>query len=93
MPYNVIFMSPKRRFKVHSRNTLFQRQKGLCFYCHRPVLKSELTIDHIIPLSKGGTHTMDNFVGSCAKCNVEKSSMDAEKFILAKSLSRLFSGD
>ena len=39
-----------------------------CIYCGEP---SE-HLDHVIPLSRGGTHEIDNLVPACAKCNVSK---------------------
>jgi 5-methylcytosine-specific restriction endonuclease McrA len=38
-------------------------------YCFR---KRRLTIDHIIPVSRGGTHTAGNVVGACFDCNRKK---------------------
>jgi len=41
-----------------------------CVYCHRKMKR--LTQDHIIPLSKGGTHTLINVVPACLSCNARK---------------------
>lgn len=44
--------------------------KGRCAYCgKRP---SQLTIDHVVPLAKGGTHTPENLVPACKACNSAK---------------------
>lgn len=45
------------------------RQKGRCFYCHR---RAELTLDHVIPLSKNGSSTAENLVFACKSCNSSK---------------------
>jgi 5-methylcytosine-specific restriction endonuclease McrA len=58
---------------------LFQRDKGLCKLCGDklnmatkwPHAKTA-TRDHIIPLSKGGTHERNNLQLACAKCNIAK---------------------
>lgn len=49
---------------------IIKNSKGICKNCN---LKKELTIDHIIPLSKGGEHTKTNIQAICLSCNVKKS--------------------
>jgi 5-methylcytosine-specific restriction enzyme A len=46
--------------------------KGLCYYCHRHVTPAELTMDHIVPLSRGGTSSKANLVPTCKSCNTKK---------------------
>lgn len=41
-----------------------------CVYCHRKMAR--LTMDHIIPLTKGGSHTVANIVPACRSCNSKK---------------------
>lgn len=43
--------------------------KGICYYCKKPVKPSDLTMDHIVPLSRGGLTTKGNVVPSCKTCN------------------------
>lgn len=47
------------------------KQKGLCFYCHKPILGVR-TVDHIIPLFRGGTSAYKNLVICCWRCNKRK---------------------
>ena len=49
--------------------------KGKCHYCHKPVSPKELTMDHIVPLSRGGLSTKGNVVPSCKACNTQKKQM------------------
>jgi len=49
-----------------NRKRLFKRDRYQCGYCGS---KNNLTIDHIIPKSKGGLNTWDNLVTSCFRCN------------------------
>ncbi|MCP4748875.1 MAG: HNH endonuclease [Desulfobacteraceae bacterium] len=43
--------------------------KGQCHYCGRKTLPKELTMDHIIPLSRGGKSTKGNLAPACKDCN------------------------
>ena len=45
-----------------------------CFYCES---NEKIQLDHVIPISKGGSHSIGNIVPACRKCNLEKS----DKFI------------
>ena len=46
--------------------------KGACYYCGRSVAPKELTMDHIVPLSRGGKSTRGNVVPACKECNNKK---------------------
>jgi 5-methylcytosine-specific restriction endonuclease McrA len=46
--------------------------KGRCHWCHRPTPAGELTMDHIIPISRGGKSTKGNLVPACKGCNTQK---------------------
>lgn len=46
--------------------------KGHCHWCGRPVNAKELTMDHIIPLARGGKTTRGNVVAACKSCNTLK---------------------
>lgn len=49
-----------------------QIQKGVCHYCGGKFPPSELTMDHIVPLSRGGHSTKGNIVPCCKACNSNK---------------------
>lgn len=49
--------------------------KGRCHYCGRPVPPRELTMDHIVPVSRGGRSTKGNLVPCCKDCNNRKKQM------------------
>jgi len=53
-----------------SRQALFFRDKFTCQYCSKKT--RQLTIDHVIPRSKGGLHVWENVVSACADCNHKK---------------------
>ena len=46
-----------------------KEQPDICMYCGAT---TNLTIDHIVPLSKDGTHTADNLTVACKSCNASK---------------------
>ena len=46
--------------------------KGLCYYCHRRFHPSELTMDHIVPIIRGGFTRKGNVVACCKDCNNKK---------------------
>ena len=46
--------------------------KGICHYCNRLTPPKELTMDHIIPVSRGGKSTKGNVVPCCKTCNNTK---------------------
>ena len=49
--------------------TIIEKNKGRCFYCRK---KKQLTMDHFMPLSKGGKHVARNIVPACRECNSKK---------------------
>lgn len=68
------------RERGNYRQTFLKKNKGimgtglyLCGYCFKPVTKSKMEVDHIIPFSKGGTNHISNLTASCMKCNRAKS--------------------
>lgn len=78
------YYSPRRR-KVYSRGdtinalTLFNLFGWTCYLCREPIDKTRrcpdwkaATIEHLTPISMGGTHTWDNVVPAHYKCNMEK---------------------
>lgn len=48
---------------------------GRCYYCGATVPPAELTMDHIVPLIRGGRSTRGNCVPSCKDCNSRKKDM------------------
>ena len=53
-----------------SKSEIFRRDAYVCQYCGKKTI--ELTIDHIVPRSKGGSHSWDNLITACPKCNTKK---------------------
>ncbi len=51
------------------------RGRGECYYCKRRFPAKELTMDHIVPLVRGGKTTKNNVVPACKECNNKKKYM------------------
>ena len=49
--------------------TLFRRDDHRCLYCGSQFRRSELTRDHVIPISRGGGNKWENVVAACKRCN------------------------
>ena len=64
--------NPERHWKVPpvNRREVLRRDNHTCQYCGNT---KHLTLDHVIPRSKGGQHTWENVVTACEKCNSTKS--------------------
>ena len=62
---------PKQTVKFNRRN-IFARDNNQCQYCGRKFPTSELSLDHVIPRSKGGQSSWENIVCACVSCNVRK---------------------
>ena len=56
--------------------------QGVCHYCGEKVGAENLTLDHVIPVSRGGRSTKGNCVASCKRCNNEKKSYTPAEMIL-----------
>jgi 5-methylcytosine-specific restriction endonuclease McrA len=52
-----------------------RRAKGLCYYCHRRFPPRELTMDHVVPLVRGGKSVRSNLVPCCRECNKAKENL------------------
>lgn len=59
---------PRARRVPLNRRAIFLRDDHACQYCARPAEN----VDHVVPRSQGGTHTWDNVVASCRRCNSKK---------------------
>lgn len=91
-PFRVSGDMGRSKSNRNTRKRLFKEQKGLCFYCQEPMLlrygslrPTSATLDHIIPLSKGGVIGATlNTVAACKKCNEERGNTDARLFLFKK---------
>ena len=67
------------------RATSWWRQKlavGICYYCEERFASEELTMDHKVPLARGGRSTKSNVVVACKTCNTSKKSLTPAEMII-----------
>lgn len=55
-----------------SKTNLYIRDFYTCQYCFTKLPRKELTLDHVIPISRGGKTNWENIVASCGTCNIVK---------------------
>ena len=59
---------------------LYANQEGICAGCKRPVQWKDATVDHIVPLARGGTNKATNLQMLCGSCNCSKGAKQAEEW-------------
>ncbi|MEZ4873506.1 MAG: HNH endonuclease [Bdellovibrionales bacterium] len=67
------------------RGTSWWRQKlaeGICYYCQQNFPKEELTMDHKVPVARGGRSTKGNVVVCCKTCNTDKRHLTPAEMLL-----------
>jgi 5-methylcytosine-specific restriction protein A len=78
MPYYDVSDEQLRRERQKARElrrTQWWRNRvagGLCHYCGKSFNPSDLTLDHIVPLVRGGRSSRGNCVPACKECNTRK---------------------
>lgn len=70
----------KARQLRHSQWWKRKRSRGLCHYCGKRFPPHELTMDHLVPLARGGRSTKGNLVPACKACNTKKKALLAFEF-------------
>ena len=67
-------------YRTH-KHTLYGRQEGTCAGCRVMFPFRNMTVDHVVPRSKGGSNHLDNLQLLCAACNSMKGARSQEEFI------------
>lgn len=68
--------------------------KGECHWCGQPVSAKEMTMDHVVPIARGGKTTKGNVVPACKICNNKKKQLlPMEWASYVQSLHRTQEGD
>ncbi len=69
---------PRRPVRF-SRINVYLRDHNTCQYCARALPRSELNLDHVVPISLGGKTEWENIVCSCIPCNLKKGGRSPEQ--------------
>jgi 5-methylcytosine-specific restriction endonuclease McrA len=56
----------------YTKNNIYRRDDFVCQYCAEKTRKEKITVDHVIPESRGGLSVWDNTVSACSGCNAVK---------------------
>lgn len=78
-------MSERVRKTRGARNDVYEKTKGMCWYCGTK-LGDRWHVDHQHPFLKGGTDDLSNLVPSCRKCNLNKGALAIEEYRQAVSI-------
>lgn len=60
-------------------------QEGICYYCEQKFERDQLTMDHKVPIARGGVSSKSNIVVCCKECNSKKQSQNSVDFIKLES--------
>jgi 5-methylcytosine-specific restriction endonuclease McrA len=69
---------PQTEVKLNRRN-IYARDRNRCQYCGKKFSTSELSLDHVVPRSRGGDSVWENVVTACAPCNHKKGDRTLEE--------------
>jgi hypothetical protein len=65
--------------KQYTKWYVYARDHNTCQYCGKELIRTERTIDHVIPVKYGGVSSYENCVTACRSCNILKGHKKAEE--------------
>lgn len=69
------------RVEAVDREAIVQRDGSTCYLCGNGLRPSQVTLDHVVALTRGGPHSQDNLRVACRSCNSSKGTMDLATFL------------
>ncbi len=88
MYYQAVDPAIKAKEKAKARklkNSQWWKQelaKGTCYYCSQSFPKELLTMDHKVPVARGGKTSKSNVVVACKSCNTNKAHLTPAEFVI-----------
>lgn len=77
------------RFSLKFKRALWTASEKKCAYCGGEIESHKVMhVDHFIPLSKGGSNEVSNFICSCHLCNISKNNVDISEFRIRMSINK-----
>ena len=73
-------VAARKVFSPEIRNDVYERTEGKCALCGKFVRFDQFTVDHIVPLAKGGTNDLENLQCTCKHCNAMKQDLSQTEF-------------
>jgi 5-methylcytosine-specific restriction endonuclease McrA len=64
-----------------SKKKVYRRDGGVCYLCNLPAIANDWHLDHVYPISRGGTHIYSNVKVTHAKCNLRKNDKLLEELL------------
>ena len=70
----------KKIFDMTKKNSILNKTAGHCAYCGCVLNVNNMTRDHVVPKSRGGTSELDNLLPACRACNLQKGDDSLDSF-------------
>ena len=82
---NSVEKKEREKAKVLRKSRWWQQiiQGSSCYYCQKKIFGKDVTMDHIVPVSRGGLSSKSNCVPCCKACNNKKSDLTAVDLLLS----------
>ena len=70
----------RKQYTTYEREMIYRKGDCKCYLCGKDLLLSEMTLDHVVPLNKGGADCLENLMPCCRECNTWKSNYLKQEF-------------
>lgn len=71
-PHFCYVLAKRISIQGEKRRAVFERERGHCYHCSVEIDYTDYHVDHLFPISLGGSDDMDNLAASCPPCNLAK---------------------
>lgn len=93
---NNLYFKPHPKPKT-IKGKLYNKYKGRCYYCGNKLINKDgvimVSLDHVIPKSRGGKNNITNYLPSCASCNSSKATKTLDEFRFYSAIKKRFENE